>query len=40
MVVDFRMLRSPTVNNGFKAFLISLPYLFLVFGAMMASSII
>jgi len=40
LVVDFRMLRSPTVNNGFKAFLVSLPYLFLIFGAMIASSIL
>ena len=37
LVVDFRMLRSPTVDNGFRAFLISLPYLFLVLGAMIAS---
>jgi len=40
LFVDFRMLRSPTADNGFKAFLVSLPYLFLIFGAMIASSIL
>jgi heme o synthase len=40
IVVDIRMLRSPTVENGFKAFLISLPYLFIVFGGMILSSVI
>ena len=40
VAVDIRMLRNPTVDNGFKAFLISLPYLFVIFGAMIASSIL
>ncbi len=40
VAVDIRMLRNPTVDNGFKAFLISLPYLFIVFGAMILSSVI
>jgi heme o synthase len=38
--VDVKMLRQPTVRNGFNAFLISLPYLFVVFAGMIASSII
>lgn len=38
--VDVKMLRNPTRDNGFKAFLISLPYLFVLFGAMIASAII
>ncbi len=38
--VDLKMLRNPTVDNGFKAFLISLPYLFLIFGAMIVSAIL
>ncbi|SRR5579875_365836 len=40
IAVDIQMLRNPTVDNGFKAFLISLPYLFVIFGAMIASSIV
>ena len=38
--VDAKMLRNPTADNGFKAFLISLPYLFIVFGGMIVSSVI
>jgi heme o synthase len=38
--VDYRMLKNPTINNGFRAFLISLPYLFILFGGMIISSII
>jgi len=40
VIVDYRMLRNPTVENGFNAFLISLPYLFLLFGGMIISAII
>ena len=40
VVVDYRMLKNPTVDNGFRAFLISLPYLFILFGGMIISSII
>jgi protoheme IX farnesyltransferase len=40
IAVDIKMLRNPTSENGFKAFLISLPYLFVLFGAMIVSSIL
>ncbi len=40
IAVDIKMLRHPSVDNGFKAFLISLPYLFVIFGAMIVSAII
>ncbi|MGA2874783.1 MAG: heme o synthase [Nitrososphaerales archaeon] len=40
ILVDVKMLRNPTADNGFKAFLISLPYLFVVFGGMILSSVI
>ncbi|MGI0090801.1 MAG: heme o synthase [Nitrososphaerales archaeon] len=40
IAVDVKMLRHPTVENGFKAFLISLPYLFILFGGMILSSVI
>jgi protoheme IX farnesyltransferase len=40
VVVDYHMLKNPTVDNGFRAFLISLPYLFILFGGMIISSII
>jgi len=40
VAVDYRMLKNPTVQNGFNAFLISLPYLFILFGGMIISSII
>jgi heme o synthase len=40
VVVDYRMLKNPTVENGFNAFLISLPYLFILFGGMIVSAII
>jgi protoheme IX farnesyltransferase len=40
LAVDYRMLKNPTVENGFRAFLFSLPYLFILFGAMIVSSII
>jgi protoheme IX farnesyltransferase len=40
VTVDYRMIRNPTVNNGFRAFLISLPYLFILFGGMIVSSIL
>ena len=39
VAVDLKMLRQPTADNGFKAFLISLPYLFILFGGMIISSI-
>ncbi len=40
ITVDIKMLREPTRDNAFKAFLFSLPYLFVVFGAMIASAVI
>lgn len=40
LAVDVRMLRNPTADNGFKAFLVSLPYLFILFGGMILSSVI
>lgn len=40
LAVDIKMWRHPTKENGFLAFLVSLPYLFLLFGAMIASAII
>jgi heme o synthase len=40
VVVDFRMLKNPTVENGFNAFLLSLPYLFILFGGMIISAIL
>jgi heme o synthase len=40
VMVDYRMLKNPTVQNGFNAFLISLPYLFLLFGGMILSAIL
>jgi heme o synthase len=40
IVVDIKMIREPTRDNGFKAFLISLPYMFILFGAMIATVII
>ncbi len=40
VVVDYRMLRNPTVENGFNAFLISLPYLFILFGGMIISALL
>lgn len=40
VVVDVQMLRHPSSDTGFRAFLISLPYLFVLFGVMIVSSII
>ncbi len=40
LLVDYRMLKKPTVQNGFNAFLISLPYLFLLFGGMIISALL
>lgn len=40
VTVDYRMLKNPTVENGFNAFLISLPYLFILFGGMIISALI
>lgn len=39
-LVDYRMLKNPTVENGFNAFLVSLPYLFLLFAGMIVSAIV
>jgi len=39
-LVDYRMLKNPTTENGFNAFLISLPYLFLLFAGMIISAVI
>jgi len=38
--VDYRMMKNPTVENGFNAFLVSLPYLFILFAGMIISAII
>ena len=40
IAVDYKMLKNPTVDNGFRAFLISLPYLFILFGGMILSSVL
>ncbi len=40
IAVDIKMWKHPTQENGFLAFLVSLPYLFVLFGAMIASAII
>ena len=40
LAVDVKMIREPTRDNAFRAFLISLPYLFVIFGAMIASAVI
>ena len=40
LAVDIKMWRHPTKENGFLAFLVSLPYLFLLFGAMIVSALI
>lgn len=39
LVVDYRMLKNPTIDNGFRAFLISLPYLFILFTAMIIGAL-
>jgi protoheme IX farnesyltransferase len=38
--VDLKMLQKPTQDSGFRAFLISLPYMFVLFGAIIASVIL
>jgi protoheme IX farnesyltransferase len=40
VMIDIKMLKDPTPDNAFRAFLVSLPYLFVIFGAMIASSIV
>ncbi len=40
IAIDYKMLKNPSVENGFMAFLFSLPYLFILFGAMIVSSIV
>ena len=40
VAVDVQMWRHPTVDNGFRAFIISLPYLFVLFTAMIVSTVI
>lgn len=40
VAIDIKMWRHPTKENGFLAFLISLPYLFVLFGAMIVSALI
>jgi protoheme IX farnesyltransferase len=40
IAVDIKMIKEPTRDNGFKAFLVSLPYMFVLFGAMIAAAII
>ncbi|MDA4130073.1 MAG: heme o synthase [Thaumarchaeota archaeon] len=40
IAVDYKMVKNPTIENGFRAFLFSLPYLFILFGGMIVSSII
>jgi protoheme IX farnesyltransferase len=39
-IIDLKMLKEPTKDNGFKAFLMSLPYMFVIFGAMIAAALI
>jgi heme O synthase-like polyprenyltransferase len=38
--VDLKMLQKPTQDSGFRAFLLSLPYMFVLFGAIIASVIL
>jgi len=40
VIIDLKMLREPTRENGFQAFLMSLPYMFVIFGAMIAAALI
>jgi protoheme IX farnesyltransferase len=40
IAVDIKMIKEPTRDNGFRAFLVSLPYMFVLFGAMIAAVII
>jgi heme o synthase len=40
LAVDVKMWRKPTKNNGFLAFIVSLPYLFVLFSVMIVSSVI
>jgi heme o synthase len=40
IAVDIKMIREPTRDNGFRAFLVSLPYMFVLFGAMIAAVIL
>jgi protoheme IX farnesyltransferase len=40
IAVDVKMWKHPTAENGFLAFLVSLPYMFVLFAAMIASSVI
>jgi protoheme IX farnesyltransferase len=40
IAVDIAMLKKPTADNAFRAFIISLPYLFVLFVAMILSSVI
>ncbi|MGH2639144.1 MAG: UbiA family prenyltransferase, partial [Rhabdochlamydiaceae bacterium] len=38
--VDVKMWKHPSAKNGFLAFLISLPYMFVLFAAMIVSAVI
>ena len=40
IAIDVKMWRHPSIENGFRAFIVSLPYLFVLFAAMIASAII
>ena len=40
LAIDVKMWRKPTKSNAFLAFLVSLPYLFVLFSVMIASSVI
>jgi heme o synthase len=40
IAIDVQMWRNPSSETGFRAFLVSLPYLFVLFGAMIASALI
>ena len=40
VAVDVQMWRHPTIDNEFRAFIISLPYLFVLFTAMIVSTVV
>jgi protoheme IX farnesyltransferase len=40
IAIDVKMLKHPTAENGFLAFLISLPYMFVLFAAMIVSAVL
>ncbi len=40
IAVDVKMWKHPSAENGFLAFLVSLPYMFVLFAAMIVSSVL